>query len=373
MANIGETTGARIVEHDDLAQQDARFARAFSLLSDACHADSAERAFPGAVIAVTHRGGFVALKAFGRFTFDPASPVVTTETVFDLASVTKAAATTSMAMLLYERGLLALDAPICEFLPQFDGGEAARRQVTARMLLAHSSGLPAYIKLFQTRRSREELVSAAATTPLEAAPMARAVYSDIGFILLSEILEHIAREPIDKFCQREVFARLYMASTTFHPLHPELIPPTQSYCELRHRLIQGEVNDENASVMDGVAGHAGLFANALDVARFADCMLRGGSPVFQPETVRLFTARDTATPGSSRALGWDTPSAPSQSGQRFGPRSFGHLGYTGASLWCDPDRQLSVTLLTNRTWPDRASQQIKRVRPLLHDAIVEAL
>jgi CubicO group peptidase (beta-lactamase class C family) len=357
----------------DLAEQDRRFARAFALLPEACRADNNDRAFPGAVIAVTHRSALVALKAFGRFTFEHDSPVVAEDTVFDLASVTKVVATTAMAMLLVERGTLSLDQPVYELLPEFETGDSARRRVTVRMLLTHSSGLPAYVKLFLTARSREELISVAATTPLEAAPLARAVYSDIGFILLGEILTRTAGEPIDRFCQHEIFGPLGMPSTTFHPQQPFAIPPTQADCELRHRLIQGEVNDENASVMGGVAGHAGLFANALDIARFAECLLHGGAPILRAETVRLFTTRDASTPGTSRALGWDTPSAPSQSGQHFGPRSFGHLGFTGTSLWCDPDRQLSVTLLTNRTWPDRVSQQIKRVRPMVHDAVVEAV
>jgi CubicO group peptidase (beta-lactamase class C family) len=367
-----ETSTIRVLNHA-CADQDARFAQAFALLTDVCRAENEECAFPGAVLAVTYRGALAALKAFGRFTYDQDSPVISADTVFDLASVTKVVATTTMAMILNERSVLALETPVCELLSEFDTGDAARRGVTVRMLLTHSSGLPAYIKLFETASSREELIRAAATTPLEAAPLSRAAYSDIGFILLGEILERVSHEYIDHFCQREVFAPLGMASATFHPSDATLIPPTQDDCELRHRRIQGEVNDENASVMGGIAGHAGLFASALDVARFAECMLCGGAPILRADTVRLFTARDTTTRGTSRTLGWDTPSHPSQSGRYFGPRSFGHLGFTGTSLWCDPERQLSVTLLTNRTWPDRANQQIKRLRPLVHDSIVEAL
>jgi CubicO group peptidase (beta-lactamase class C family) len=150
-------------------------------------------------------------------------------------------------------------------------------------------------------------------------------------------------------------------------------PPTEDDKTLRKRVIQGEVQDENAWVMGGVSGHAGLFANAEDVARFAQCMLAGGVPVFEPETVERFTRRETSPAGTSRALGWDTPSKPSQSGQYFSPRSFGHLGYTGTSLWIDPERELAVVLLTNRTWPDRQSQAIKQIRPRFHDAVVEAV
>ena len=151
------------------------------------------------------------------------------------------------------------------------------------------------------------------------------------------------------------------------------IPPTEDDRTFRFRIIEGEVNDENAYVMGGVSGHAGLFAPAIDVARFAECMLRGGAPILEPATIELFTRREVSPAETSRALGWDKPSPPSSSGKHFSRRSFGHLGYTGTSVWIDPERQLSTTLLTNRTWPDRSSQQIKVVRPLIHDAIVEGL
>jgi len=218
-------------------------------------------------------------------------------------------------------------------------------------------------------------VRAACTVPLVASPGAKAEYSDIGFILLGEILETLAGELLDAFCSREIFAPLGMSQTRFNPPTNlrHSIPPTEDDRTFRHRVSQGEVNDENAYVMGGVAGHAGLFAPALDVARFAECMLRGGSPILKPETIALFTQREPSPSGTSRALGWDTPSQPSSSGQYLSPRSFGHLGYTGTSLWIDPDRQLSVTFLTNRTWPDRSNKAIQQVRPLVHDAIVKAL
>ena len=202
-----------------------------------------------------------------------------------------------------------------------------------------------------------------------------AEYSDIGFIILGVALERLADEPLDSFCQREIFGPLAMSHTTFNPPSTlrESIPPTADDRTFRHRIIQGEVQDENASVLGGVASHAGLFSTADDQARFAHSMLNGGHPILRPETVKLFTRRETAPEGTSRALGWDTPSAPSQSGKHFGPRSFGHLGYTGTSLWIDPDRQLSITLLTNRTWPDCQNQAIKQVRPAFHDAVVQAL
>lgn len=356
--------------------QEAQFSGAFRLLTDAI----ANHVFPGASLAVTHNGSLIASHAFGQFTYDITSPAVQPNTVFDLASLTKVLATTPAAMILYERGLLPLDAPMADLLPEFTAIAPAdkleqRRAITIRMLLAHSSGLPAYVKLFETTNTRDKLLRAACATPLVATPGSKAEYSDIGFILLGEILARLANEPLDVFAGRGVFAPLGMKHTRFNP-PAELrsdIPPTEEDRTFRQRIIQGEVNDENASVMEGVSGHAGLFAPATDVSLFAECMLRGGPPIIRPDTVELFTRRETSPEGTSRTLGWDTPSKPSTSGQYFSSHSFGHLGFTGTSLWIDPERRLSVTLLTNRIWPDRSCRTIREVWPLLHDAIVEAL
>jgi CubicO group peptidase (beta-lactamase class C family) len=304
------------------------------------------------------------------------NPKVTPTTLFDLASVTKVVATTTMVMILYERGLLDLDAPIVGIIPEFHVQTAPRRDsVTFRMLLAHSSGLPAYEKLFLKAQTRDELLHAAFTTPLSADPGTRVEYSDIGFIILGAALERLAEETLDRFCQREIFGPLAMAHTTFNPPADmrNQIPPTADDGIFRKRIVQGEVQDENAFILGGVAGHAGLFSTAEDLARFAHAMLNGGRPILRPETVALFTRREPAPAGTSRAFGWDTPSVPSQSGRYFSPSSFGHLGYTGTSLWIDPERQLSITLLTNRTWPDCANQAIKQVRPRFHDAVMEAI
>jgi CubicO group peptidase (beta-lactamase class C family) len=276
------------------------------------------------------------------------------------------------------------------------------------MLLAHSSGLPVYEKLFLKARTRAELLQAAFTTPLAANPATRAEYSDIGFIILGVSLERLADESLDRFCQREIFSPLAMTNTTFSPpaeLRPKIPPtaderpgdkeepcgsdtpvrqlpeasPLQSGSQqsprstFRQRIIQGEVQDENASTLGGVAAHAGLFSTAADLAKFAQAMLHQGNPILRPETITLFTRHESAPKGTSRALGWDTPSTPSQSGKYFSPQSFGHLGYTGTSLWIDPTRQLSVTLLTNRTWPDCSNQAIKKIRPKFHDAVFDAL
>ncbi len=362
----------------DFAHQEKQFARAFALIRDGI----VQRAFPGAALAVTHRGALVASKGLGRFTYDENAPEVQADTVFDLASITKVIATTAVAMVLYESGKLSLEEPAAATLPEFVSlapkhQKAWREAVTARMLLAHSSGLPAYEKLFEFATTRDDLIHAAMTTRLVAAPGERAMYSDIGFILLGELLAKKADLALNLFARQEIFMPLGMKQTRFKP-PPEWvleIPPTEEDDQkIRHRVVQGEVNDENAYVMGGVAGHAGVFATAIDIARFAECMLRGGGPIIERETVKLFTRREASPAGTTRALGWDTPSRPeSSAGRLFSLASFGHLGFTGTSLWIDPGRKLSVTLLTNRTWPDRSSQLIREVRPMVHDAIVEAL
>ncbi len=408
----------------DFSHQEERFSSAFSILRKAI----AQGAFPSAALAITHRGRLIALKALGEFVYETdlegvpslslpflqrqgADFEVKPSTLFDLASLTKVVATTTMAAILYERGLLQLDSPVVEAISEFlsDSSGAAdprRRTVTFRMLLAHSSGLPAYEKLFLRCRTRQQLLHAAFTTGLTADPAVRAEYSDIGFIILGVALERIAGEPLERFCQREIFAPLGMANTIFNP-PPELrprIPPTADErlggadtpvraqqesqprpsgspagganhprSTFRNRIIQGEVQDENAFVLGQVAGHAGLFSTAEDLAVLAHSMLNQSGPILRHETVSLFTQCQSWPANTSRALGWDTPSRPSQSGKYFGGRSFGHLGYTGTSLWIDPDRELSVALLTNRTWPDCSNQAIKQVRPRFHDAVIEAL
>jgi CubicO group peptidase (beta-lactamase class C family) len=363
----------------DIDRQEQRFARSFQVLRDAID----QHAFPGAAISVTWRGEIVALSGTGRFTYEPDSSAVQRETVYDLASVTKVVATTPMAMILYDRGLLDIEAPVMSLVPEFGGNHSddpRRAAVTVRMLLAHASGLPAYVRLFEKHRTRDEMLRAAFATRLESDPGTRAEYSDIGFIVLGELLSRVAGEAIDTFCQREVFGPLGMSHTGFLPPADwkPLIPPTVDDRETRGRIVQGEVHDENAWAMGGVAGHAGVFGNCDDLARFAQCMLdrgmlSGSKPLLRDETIKLFTQRQTSPAGTSRALGWDTPSSPSQSGKYFSPHSFGHLGYTGTSLWIDPERDLAIALLTNRTWPDRSSQAIKQVRPQFHDAVVEAL
>jgi serine-type D-Ala-D-Ala carboxypeptidase len=369
--------------------QRKRFAAAYSVLDRAI----ADRAFPGAAFGVLLDGEILALDGVGRFTYDPESPVVAPMTVYDLASVTKVMATTGAAMLLYDRRRLDLDLLVGDLLPGFAIGAQSRSvwhrercRVTLRHLLAHSSGLPAYTRLFETSRNSYALLEACLFMPLEASPGTLAEYSDIGFILLGKALEVLAREPLDAFCNREIFAPLALTATRYQPppAWRALIPPTVDDQTFRGRIIQGEVHDENCAVLGGVSGHAGLFSNALDVLRYASCITSNGGKLsnqtasqgtrlFTPATIQLFASRPSPPTDSSYALGWDTPSGESSSGRHFGRHSIGHLGYTGTSLWIDLERGLAITLLTNRTWPDRSTQAIRAVRPVFHDAIVDAL
>jgi CubicO group peptidase (beta-lactamase class C family) len=346
----------------------------------------AARAFPGCAFGVLADGEILLQDALGRFTYEEDSPAVTAETVYDVASLTKVAATTAAAMLLNQRGQLHLDTPLGELLPGFVAGRApgdCARQVTLRHLLAHNSGLPGTVEFFRTCATPSALLRACLELPLEAEPGTRAEYSDPGFILLGKALEALTREPLATWVNREIYQPLGMTATGFRP-PPELrlsISPTEEDTTLRHRRIQGEVQDENAWLLKGIAGHAGVFSNVPDLLRFAGEILaavpkkssEAGRPrLFNPATVALFAQRQNPE-GSSRALGWDTPSNNSSSGRHFSPHSIGHLGFSGCSLWIDLDAGVAAVLLTNRTWPGRRSQLIREVRPAFHDAVRNAL
>jgi CubicO group peptidase (beta-lactamase class C family) len=358
-----------------------RFAAVYRVLNEAI----AARVFPGCAFGALAGGKVTLLDALGRFTYEETALSVAAETIYDVASLTKVVATTSAAMLLCQRGLLDLNTPLGEFLPGFVVGRAPgerARQVTLRHLLAHNSGLPGYVEFFRTITTPAALYRACLELPLEAAPGARAEYSDPGFILLGKALEVVTREYLATWVRREVFQPLGLASTGFCPQAGarSLIPPTEEDTTLRHRRIQGEVQDEHAWLLKGAAGHAGLFSNVPNLLRFAHEVLEAApaseaTSLFHSETVERFAERQSPE-GSSRALGWDTPSEYSSAGHCFSRHSIGHLGYSGCSLWIDLDAKVAITLLTNRTWPDRpaaAGQLIREVRPAFHDAVREAL
>jgi CubicO group peptidase (beta-lactamase class C family) len=340
----------------------------------------ATHAFPGCAFGVLAGGRVVLHDALGRFTFDHEALVVLPGTVYDVASLTKVLSTTAAAMLLHQRGQLDLETPLSELLPDFLSGrdplDPARR-IRLRHLLAHNSGLPGYVEFFRTAQSPQQLLRACLTLPLEASPEERAEYSDPGFILLGKALEVITREELAVWVRREVWQPLGLQSTCFCPPTAVrgAISPTEQDATFRQRRIQGEVQDENAWVMGGAAGHAGVFSNVPDLLRFAKELLAAAAAnpsLFAPATLSLFAKRQPPT-GSSRALGWDTPSEISSSGHCFSRHSIGHLGFSGCSLWIDLDADLAIALLTNRTWPDRNNQGIRALRPLFHDAVRKSL
>jgi CubicO group peptidase (beta-lactamase class C family) len=359
-----------------------RFAAAGKVLEDGI----AARAFPGCAFGVLDQDKVVLQDARGHFTYDEGAAAVTAETVFDVASLTKVVATTAAAMLLSQRGVLDLDTPLGELLPGFVVGRSAgeqARQVKLGHLLAHNSGLPGYVEFFRTATTPAALYRACLELPLEAKPGTRAEYSDPGFILLGKALEVLTREYLSTWVNREIFKPLAMAATGFCPPPAArlTIPPTEEDQTLRHRRIQGEVQDEHAWLLKGAAGHAGLFSSVPDLLRFSSAILDGvrgksdrekPSILFEAGTVEYF-ARRQPPDSSSRALGWDTPSEQSSSGHYFSKHSIGHLGFSGCSLWIDLDAGVAVALLTNRTWPDRQSQLIREIRPAFHDAVRAAL
>jgi CubicO group peptidase (beta-lactamase class C family) len=355
-----------------------RFDAVYRILNDAI----AAHAFPGCAFGVLAGGHIVLQDAMGRFTYEENAAAVVADTVFDVASLTKVAATTAAAMLLHQRGLLDLETSLGAMLPGFLTGRASAdpaRLVTLRHLLAHNSGLPGYVEFFRQVTTAASLIEALLRLPIETVPGNRAEYSDPGFMLLGKALEVCLTEPLAPWLQREVFGPLGMAATGFCPAVASRtsIPPTEEDTWFRHRRIQGQVQDENAWILGGVAGHAGLFSNVPDLLRFAQEVLAtsgraGKSRVFDAAAIERFAQRQ-GPEGSPWALGWDTPSGESTSGHFFSPHTIGHLGFSGSSLWIDLDAGVAVVLLTNRTWPDRKCQLIRQVRPAFHDAVRRSL
>jgi CubicO group peptidase (beta-lactamase class C family) len=356
----------------------SRFAAAYRVLEEAISAHT----FPGCAFGVLCGGHLLLEDALGRFTYEETAAHVQPDTVYDIASITKVMATTGAAMLLHQRGQLDLDAPVGQLLPLFLAGRPAwdpAHRVKLRHLFAHNSGLPGYVEFFRTASTAPELEKALFKLAFESEPGTRAEYSDPGFMLLGKALEAITGEGLAPWVSREVFDPLGLTATRFCPAPAAVkaIPPTEEDTWLRHRRIQGEVQDENAYLLGGIAGHAGLFSNVPDLLHFASEILAAArqtsqARLFEPATIQLF-ARRQEPEGSSCALGWDTPSEVSSSGHRFSPRSIGHLGFSGCSLWIDLEADIAVALVTNRTWPSRQIQLIREVRPVFHDAVREAL
>jgi CubicO group peptidase (beta-lactamase class C family) len=371
---------------------------------------------PGLSTVVLAGGELVHSSVHGDARIEPDRVALTSGQLFDVASLTKVMATTTLAALLEETGQLPLDSPVARFLPRF--ARAGKEGVTLRHLLTHSSGLPRWRPYYEqamgdpvarlafappAQRPPERLAEAFArgkllvqeavlSESLEAEPGTRAVYSDIGFMALGWVLERVCGEPLDWLCQEYIFGPLALLDTFFvdelalarrgqssSGARKGRIFVATERCKHRHEVNCGMVNDDNAWAMGGVAGHAGLFSTARDVAALGRVWLdalRGRGSILGQRTAAIFSTRDR-TPGSTRALGWDTPSAEGSSlGKRFGrgPRgAIGHLAFTGCSLWIDVDSDVVVALLTNRCHPSRENELIREFRPKFHDAVAGAL
>src|SRR5437016_556163 len=360
------------------ARGDAQLQPAFDVIERAI----ANKAFPGATLAVGYRGK-ASVHAFGKLNYDAKSAATVPSTMYDIASLTKVVATTTLVAKLAEGDFpvpLDLDAKIERYLPEWAGGPNAewRHRVTVRHLLTHTSGLPPFKEYWRTSKNKHDTLTKIFGEPLDYEPGTKEIYSDLGIILMAEIIERLTGRTLDDLANNYIFSPLGMNNTMYRPpkkLWPQ-IAPTEIDNNLRHRLVQGEVHDENAFAIGGVSGHAGVFSTAPDLAAFCQMLLNGGvyahQRILRRATIAQFTTPQQLS-GGTRTLGWAVPTEGGSSGHYFSAHSFGHTGFTGTSIWIDPDRQLFVVLLTNRVHPTRENTKIQKARPALHDAVIQAL
>lgn len=346
------------------------FARAADVVQHGVEA----RAFPAAVVEVGMRGGVLWQQAFGRLDSEPDSRPTQGSTIFDLASLTKVIATTSLVMRLVEQGTLALSDPVRKWIPEWRGKD--REHVALRSLLTHSSGLTAWLPFYRDHIGRQEFQHAICSLPLEYPPDTQAIYSDLGFMLLGFIVEDAGRGPFESQAA-QLLGTLTTAPLMFNP--PSELRSSAAPTEndpWRGRRLVGEVHDENCWALGGAAGHAGLFGTAQAVGDFARAVLGAfkgtDSRLAAADTLRLFVKRSAGAIGS-RALGWDTMLPTSSCGTKMSTSAFGHTGFTGTTLWIDPEREVYVVFLTNRVNPTRENTAIQTIRPALHDAVLTAL
>ncbi|HEX5962973.1 MAG TPA: serine hydrolase domain-containing protein [Gemmatimonadales bacterium] len=374
------TPSLRVPTAVELAKTDWRAVTTF--LDSAVTAGAA----PGCVLGVSVAGNRF-IYATGRLGADEAARAEPT-TVYDLASLTKVVALSTAVMFAVDDGRLDLDAPVRRYVPAFTGDDKER--ITVRMLLAHTGGLPAWRPLFREASSRTEAFALADSTPLTSPPGVTELYSDLGSIVLTQTVEAVYHERLDSLVQRRIFQPLGMTSVRFLPpagVHARIAPTELD--PWRGRVLRGEVHDENAARLDGVSGHAGLFGSAPDLLTFAEWLVRGwnegtgeqgkavgvtGSivPPF-PRALHEFTRRQELVSGSSRALGWDTPAPGSSAGTFLSATSFGHTGFTGTSLWIDPQHHLAIVLLSNRVNPTRNNSAWAGVRATVADLVMTTL
>ena len=334
--------------------------------------------YPGAVVVIGRRDSLLYARGYGHFTWSASSPVPTPDsTIWDIASITKIVSTTSTAMRMVDQGKLDLDAPVRRYLPRFSGG--LKNQVTVRMLLDHTSGLKSYVPFYlKARGSRSRSVDLLYAQPLLRVPGDSAEYSDLNALFLGLILEKVGGAPLDQLASREVFRPLGLTQTMYRPkssLKPRIAPSGI----WRGKPVPGDVNDQNAVAMGGVAGHAGVFSTGIDLSRYAQVWLRDGMGLdgqwVTPGTMRRFLVKGPRS--GSRLLGWDTPEAkpdePSVFGNLISEGTYGHTGFTGTELWIDPARDLFLVFLTNRAFDPKVRESVKElkvVRAAVSDATV---
>ncbi len=367
-----------------------------SRISTVLHDAIEHGVFPGAVVFVRFQSEILYHEAVGVKGGPPYDQPVTVNTVYDLASLTKPLATTTAVLSLIQAGILRFEHTIADWIDVLQNSPFSAS--TIKQLLNHSAGFPAWKPYYQRlapaarkpeheteRQSRiETFLSYVASESLAYVPGSTSVYSDLGFIVLGLIVEKGARESLATYCRNRIYDPLEVTTCSYlageeasrvEGLDDDSIAPTEED-PWRGRVVHGEVQDENAYALGGIVGHAGLFGTAESVGCLTQEWLRGvhgQSTLLSPELIRECVGRQDATGGSSWALGWDTPSVPSSAGQYFSDKSFGHLGYTGTSIWIDPVRNLEVILLSNRVHPTRENIKIKQFRPYLHDVVNEEM
>ena len=347
----------------------------FKPLEAAVEQAISDTVFPGATLAVLYKGKVVFHRAFGRMTYSPKSASVDTTTLYDLASLTKAVVTTSIVMQLVERDSLSLQAPVATYFPDF--AKNGKGKVTIEQLLNHTSGLRAHTYFSKYCTTPEQLFNAIAADSLLSAPGTTTLYSDLGFMLLGKIVETITGKSLASNFHERFAEPLGMRSTMFTPPTSLLwrIAPVEKDTLWPFSRERPQVHDQNAALLGGIAGHAGLYGTTGDLVLMTAMLMNDGSlngrVYFRPATLKTFISRRN----SPRALGWDlrSPEGHSSAGDYFSSSSYGHLGFTGTSIWIDPEKKLAVILLSNRVYPTSDNIKIRKFRPLLHNTVVQCL
>lgn len=342
---------------------------------DIIYAAISDTIFPGAQLFVSKGNKILINKSFGKYTYEEDSKIITNKSIYDVASLTKVLSTTPVAMKLIQKKLLSLDFYLSDFYPEFNIGN--KKKITVRHLLTHSSGLPPYVEYYKidSVETKSDIINNIVNLDLEYEPDEKMIYSDLGMILLYDIIEKVSNSSLDKLSDKYFYKPFNMSNTYFNPINKDIVVPTEYDNHYRMKLIKGEVHDENAYILNGVSGHAGLFSNATDIGIFSKFFLNEGvlfgRRYLKKDLIRIFTSKKKNPVHSDRALGWDTPSKKgSSSGDYFSTGSYGHLGFTGTSLWIDPNEEIIIVFLTNRVYPTRNNKGIYNIRRELHNSIM---